>query len=81
MFAGVNGVSSARFPRRKDDEMHTDGTPRAALTVAAFCEALSIGRTTFYEQVRAGRIRVLKVGTRTLVPTSEVDAFLQKLST
>jgi excisionase family DNA binding protein len=60
--------------------MYTDGPPRAALTVAEFCAALSIGRTTFYEQVRAGRIRVLKVGTRTLVPTSEVDAFLQKLA-
>lgn len=45
-----------------------------------FCDALSIGRTMFYQQLKAGRIRVLKVGTRTLVPASEVDAFLRKLA-
>lgn len=60
--------------------MQTNGPLRAALTVAQFCETLSIGRTTFYDQVRVGRIRILKVGTRTLVPTSEVDAFLERLA-
>lgn len=60
--------------------MHANRPPRAALSVTEFCDALSIGRTMFYQQLKAGRIRVLKVGTRTLVPASEVDAFLRKLA-
>ncbi len=51
---------------------------KAALTVNDFCGALSIGRTLFYEHVRLGRIKVVKVGTRTLVPVGEVQAFLER---
>jgi excisionase family DNA binding protein len=60
--------------------MSANGNPRAALTVADFCEALSIGKTLFYSEVKAGRIRILKLGTRTLVPSTEIDAFLKSLS-
>ncbi len=51
---------------------------KAALTVNAFCDALSIGRTLFYERVRLGQIKVVKIGTRTLVPVGEVQAFLER---
>ena len=51
---------------------------RAALSVSQFCDALGIGRTLFYERLKLGQIRVLKVGTRTLVPVGEVQAFLDR---
>lgn len=51
---------------------------KAALTVNQFCDALSIGRTLFYARVRLGQIKVLKVGTRTLVPFGEVQKFLER---
>ena len=52
---------------------------KAALTVAEFCTTCSIGRTSFYAAVGEGRIRILKFGARTLVPVSEVAAFLASL--
>lgn len=33
-----------------------------------FCRLHGIGRSKFYELVRAGKLRVVKLGTRTLVP-------------
>jgi len=53
---------------------------KAALTVNEFCSTTSISRSVFYEQVDEGRIQVLKLGRRTLVPATEVPAFLNSLS-
>ncbi len=52
----------------------------AVLTVDEFCATCKIGRTGFYVAVGSGLIRPLKFGTRTLVPASEVSAFLDRLS-
>lgn len=53
---------------------------KLALSVADFCATCSIGRSTFYEEVKAGRIRVLKAGKRTLIARSEVQRWLDSLS-
>jgi excisionase family DNA binding protein len=53
---------------------------RYALSVSDFCEACSIGRSTFYEEVKAGRIRILKAGKRTLIASSEVQRWLDSLA-
>lgn len=43
------------------------------LTVKEFCHRSGIGKTFFYEQVKAGRIRTFKVSyKKTLVPRSEL---------
>lgn len=52
---------------------------KAALTVAEFCRTCSIGRSSFYNLVAAGRIRIKKLGRRTLVPSDQVAAFLDSL--
>jgi len=38
-----------------------------------------IGQTKFYELVNAGRIRTVKIGTRTLVPESELQRLVGEL--
>jgi hypothetical protein len=38
-----------------------------ARSVKAFCRWASIGKTTFYAEVNAGRLRAIKVGGKTLV--------------
>jgi excisionase family DNA binding protein len=53
---------------------------RTAYTVNEFCSAAAIGRTTFYSEVAAGRIRILKCGRRTLVPATESQAWLSRLA-
>lgn len=46
--------------------------------VSDFCRAHGIGRTFFYEEVKRGEIRTIKVGSRTLVPDSEARAWQQR---
>ena len=40
------------------------------------CARLGIGRTAFYELLKSGEIGHIKVGTRTLIPESELQRFL-----
>ena len=40
------------------------------------CARLGIGRTAFYELLKAGEIRAFKVGTRTLIAESELQRFI-----
>jgi hypothetical protein len=52
---------------------------QAAMSVRSFCESVSIGRTRFYQEVKAGRLRVRKVGRRTIVTAADADAWLSNL--
>lgn len=54
---------------------------KAALSVAEFCEAAGISKANFYNQVKAGRIQIRKCGSRTLIPVSELSAWLESLPT
>lgn len=53
---------------------------KVALTVNEFLAAANISRTTFYSEVKAGRIKIVKVGVKTLVPATEPIAWLARLS-
>ena len=46
--------------------------PKAALTVAEFCNTCSISRSSFYLLAAAGRIRIKKFGRRSLVSIDQV---------
>lgn len=50
-----------------------------AVTVNEFCAATGIGRTHLYKQVKAGRIKIKKSGRRTLIPVTEIQAYLARL--
>jgi len=59
----------------------TPSIPRVNWRVKDFCIAHGIGRTTFYDEVKRGELRVIKVGARTLVPDTEAKAWgARKLS-
>lgn len=45
-----------------------------------FCHAVGIGKTRFYAQVKAGKIKILKDGRKTLVLITELEAYLRGLS-
>ena len=53
---------------------------RVAESVKEFCESVGIGKTFFYAEVKAGRIKTLKAGRKTLVLVSEKLAYLEKLA-
>jgi excisionase family DNA binding protein len=53
---------------------------KAALSVAEFCAQFSLGRSKAYEEIKAGRLRIVKVGRRTLITASDAMAWLTSLS-
>ena len=69
------GGSGARKPRRPS------AVPKASESVSEFCAKYGIGRTTFYAEVKAGRLRVVKLGRRTLVPVCEGELWFSRLPT
>jgi excisionase family DNA binding protein len=58
----------------------TEETELGAMTVKEFCRKYRIGMTKFYEEVKAGRLRAVKCGTRTLVLNRDSIAWEQTLS-
>jgi hypothetical protein len=50
-----------------------------ALTVRAFCDRYSIGRTAFYEEVNSGRLIAKKRGGKILIPLTHARAWLAAL--
>lgn len=51
---------------------------RMAYTIPDACAQIGVGRSKLYELIGAGEIRTFKVGTRTLVPASELVAFIER---
>jgi len=58
----------------------TPGLDRRSFTVNEFLTIHPIGRTKFYAEVKAGRIKVVKVGKKTLIPATEPAAWLARLA-
>jgi excisionase family DNA binding protein len=52
---------------------------REALSIAEVCAATALGRTTIYEAIAAGNLKILKLGKRTLVLPQELREFLMAL--
>ena len=46
--------------------------------VDEFCRAHGIGRTLFYDEVKRGEIKPIKIGKRTLVPDTEAKAWQER---
>jgi DNA binding domain, excisionase family len=51
---------------------------RLAYTIPDACAAIGVSRSMLYELIGAGEIRTIKIGTRTLVPASELAAFVER---
>lgn len=54
-------------------------TPDRLLPAREFRSRAGIGTTKFYELLNAGTIRAVKLGSRTLVPESEVARLIASL--
>jgi predicted site-specific integrase-resolvase len=55
-------------------------TPPTLITLAAFCEAYSISRTTAYRQFNAGLIPIVKVGRATRIRTADAEKWAANLT-
>ena len=57
-----------------------EGAELGAMTVKEFCRKYRIGTTKFYEEIRAGRLRAVNCGTRTLILNRDGSAWEHTLS-
>lgn len=53
--------------------------PALAYSVEQFCLRYSIGRSSVYEEIKAGRLQIKKVGTRTLISHEEAARWFNAL--
>lgn len=58
---------------------HPEILPPLATDVDGACRALGIGKTKVYEEINGGRLRALKFGKKTLIPTDQFAAWLAAL--
>jgi len=81
-FAGTVQPMTARglMTNRKtlDREQRRQAQQRA-MSIARFSEEYAIGRTKAYEELRSGRLRGLKIGTRTIISQDDAEAWLRQL--
>lgn len=52
---------------------------KIAYSVCEAQKALSIGRTSLYAQIKAGKLRATKLGRKTLILAKDLDAFVALL--
>ena len=57
--------------------MQTSNNAPLANTIPEACRRLSIGKTTLYQLMTTGEIKAIKVGTRTLIPETELQRFIE----
>jgi excisionase family DNA binding protein len=55
------------------DEAKRAPSERMAYPVSDACDALGISRTSLYQLIRLGELKVIKIAGRTLVPRSELE--------
>jgi excisionase family DNA binding protein len=54
----------------------TNATPKLGYSIREACQASSLGRTTIYNHIAAGRLRVTRVGGRTIIPAENLRALI-----
>lgn len=50
--------------------------PKLAYSIKEACQASSLGRTTLYAHIKAGRLQTIKVGGRRVIPAAALEALL-----
>ncbi len=53
-----------------------EGHTPLASTIPETCRRLGIGRTLVYDLIRQGKLRPIKLGTRTLIPETELQRLI-----
>ena len=51
--------------------------PKIGYSIREACQASSLGRTTLYGHIASGRLKVTRVGGRTIIPAEALHALIQ----
>lgn len=58
-----------------------DAVQPQGLSVLDACKFLGVGKTTLYEAIKQGRLKVRKLGKRTIIVRADLEEFLASLPT
>ncbi len=58
------------------EEKAREEVERQGYNVAEAARIIGIGRTTMHKLLNQGRLRPIKIGSRTIIPRSEIDRLL-----
>lgn len=72
-------LSERERDRRERQHQQSLAEPRLAYSVPEFCRSTGLGQTKVYEENRAGRIRIRRVGKRRLITHEDAVAYLSSL--
>ncbi len=50
--------------------------PKIGYSIREACQASSLGRSTLYNHIAAGRLRAVRVGGRTIIPADALHALI-----
>jgi len=53
--------------------------PKVAYRIDEFCDAFGVGRTKFYAELKAGRLKARRVGRRMIITAADAAAWLAAL--
>ena len=69
-FASFNKQRGVAMPSEKPD------LPKLAFSIREACHVSSLGRTTIYNHIAAGRLRANRVGGRVVIPAESLHALI-----
>jgi hypothetical protein len=72
-------LAQAATENRLNEFIARESDADGALTIRAFCDRYSIGRTAFYEEIDSGRLIAKKRGGKILIPLTNARAWLETL--
>jgi excisionase family DNA binding protein len=64
---------------RNRHERRAEAHGRLAYPIDVFAEAVGVGRSKIYEEIRAGRLHAKKLGSRTLITAQAASDYLSQL--
>jgi len=56
--------------------MSTTHIQKLAYSIREACEASSLGRTTIYALIGAGKLQAIRIGGRTVIPAESLNALI-----
>ena len=72
----VSADFSARAKRGPKTQSNKPESPKLWYSIKEACQASTLGRTTLYNHMAAGRLRTVRVGGRTIIPAEALHALL-----
>src|ERR1051325_7888150 len=70
---------STTQPAPGEARLSAIASEKLAYSISSLCGSCALGRTFVYEEIKAGRLQIIKAGRRTLIEAAEARRWLSSL--